>query len=212
MNIEKETKMKNLFIPVLAILTLFALLTIHFGCASSPPSRFYLLSPLETTPPGMKPSADEQCVSIGIGPVKIPDYLNQTKIVTRGEGNQLTLAEFDRWAELLKDNLVSVLAKNLSNLLCTKSIVLFPWRGGMPIDYRIEMEVLRLDGNLGGNVSLEAWWMIFSGDGKKMVFSKKSTFTEAITGKDYDSLVSAESRTVGLLSSEIAQAIKTLPK
>jgi uncharacterized lipoprotein YmbA len=74
------------------------------------------------------------------------------------------------------------------------------------------MEVLRLDGSLGGNVSLEAWWIIFSGDGKKMVFSKKSTFTEPVAGKDYNSLVSAESRTVGLLSSEIAEAIKKLPK
>jgi uncharacterized lipoprotein YmbA len=212
MNIGKEMKMKNGLIRILAILTLGVILTIHFGCASSPPARFYQLTSLDTTPSGMKPSAEEQCVSIGIGPVKIPDYLNQTKIVTRGEGNQLTLAEFDRWAELLKDNLVRVLAKNLSTLLCTKTVVLFPWRGGMPIDYRIEMDVLRLDGSLGGNVSLEAWWMVLSGDGKKMVFSKKSTFTEAVTGKDYNSLVSAQSRTVGLLSGEIAQAIKKLPK
>ena len=204
--------MKNGLIRILAILTLFALLTIHFGCATSPPSRFYQLSAMDTTPPGMKPSADEQCVSIGIGPVKIPDYLDQTKIVTRGEGNQLTLAEFDRWAELLKHNLVRVLAKNLSTLLCTKTIAFFPWKGEVPIDYRIEMEVLRLDGSLGGNVTLEAWWMILSGDGKKMVFSKQSTFTEAVTGKDYNSLVSAESRALGLLSGEIAEAIKKLPK
>ena len=204
--------MKNGLIRILAILTLGVILATHFGCAGSSPARFYQLSSLDTTPPGMKPASDEQCVSIGIGPVKIPGYLDQTRIVTRGEGNQLTLAEFDRWAELLRDNLVRVLAKNLSTLLCTKTIVLFPWRGGMPVDYRIEMEVLRLDGSLGGNVSLEAWWIIFSGDGKKMVFSKKSIFTEAVTGKDYNSLVSAESRAVGLLSSEIAQAIKTLPK
>jgi len=204
--------MKNGLIRILAILTLGVILTIHFGCASSPPARFYQLTSLDTTPSGVKPSAEEQCVSIGIGPVKIPDYLNQTKIVTRGEGNQLTLAEFDRWAELLKDNLARVLAKNLSTLLCTKTIVLFPWRGKIPMDYRIEMEVLRLDGSLGGDVSLEAWWMVLSGDGKKIVLNKKSTFTEAVAGKNYNSLVSAESRTVGLLSSEIAQAIKTLPK
>ena len=212
MMIEKEMKMKNDLIRILAILTLGALLSIHFGCASSAPSRFYQLSALDPPPPGMKPPADEQCVSLGIGPVKVADYLDQTKIVTRGEGNQLTLAEFDRWAELLRDNLVRVLAKNLSTLLCTKTIVLYPWRRGTPIDYRIEMEVLRLDGSLGGNVFLEAWWMIRSGDGGKMVFNKKSAFTEAVAGKDYNSLVSAESRTVGLLSGEIAEAIKKLPK
>ncbi len=74
------------------------------------------------------------------------------------------------------------------------------------------MKVLRLDGGLGGEVTLEAWWMVLGGDGKKMVLSKKSNLTEAVVGKDYNSLVSAQSRTIGLLSSEIAEAIKTLPR
>ena len=210
--IEKEIKMKSSLIRILAILMLGASWVVHSGCASSPPTRFYALSPSSTTVPEIKPSADDGCLSFGIGPIKIPDYLDQPQIVTRGVPNELTLAEFDRWAERLKDNLTRVLAKNLSTQLCSKTIVLFPWRGGIPIDYRIEMEVLRLDGSLGGDASLEAWWMVLSGDGKKMVLSKKSTFTEAVGGKDYNSLVSAQSRTVGLLSNEIAQAIKTLPK
>jgi uncharacterized lipoprotein YmbA len=74
------------------------------------------------------------------------------------------------------------------------------------------MDVFRLDGSLGGNVSLEAWWMVFSGDGKRMLVSKKSTFTEAVGGQDYKSLVSAQSRALGTLSREIAEVIKTLPK
>ena len=204
--------MKNGLIRILAILMLGALWMVHFGCASSPPTRFYALSSSATTAPEIKPSADDGCLSFGIGPIKIPDYLDQPQIVTRGVPNELTLAEFDRWAERLEDNLTRVLAKDLSNLICTQSIVLFPWRGKIPMDYRIEMEVLRLDGSLGGDVTLEAWWMVLSGDGKKMVFSKKSAFTEAVTGKDYNSLVSAESRTVGLLCGEIAEAIKRLPK
>ena len=204
--------MKNGLIRILAIFMLGALWIVHFGCASSPPTRFYALSPSGSTVQEIKPSADEGCLSLGIGPVKIPNYLAQPKIVTRGPSNEITPAEFDRWAERLEDNLTRVLAKNLSNLLCTQSIVLFPWRGKIPLDYRIEMEVLRLDGTLGGDVTLEAWWMVLSGDGKKMVLSKRSTFTEAVAGKDYNSLVSAQSRAVGLLSSEIAQTIQTLPK
>ena len=45
-----------------------------------------------------------------------------------------------------------------------------------------------------------------------MVLSKKSIFTEAVTGKDYNSLVSAQSRALGHLSREIAEAIKALPR
>jgi uncharacterized lipoprotein YmbA len=212
MMIEKEMKMKNGLIRILAIFMLGGLWMVYSGCASSPPTRFYALSPSAPTVQEIKPSADDGCLSLGIGPIKIPEYLNQPKIVTWTGPNELTGAEFDHWAERMEDNLTRVLAKNLSNLLCTQSIVLFPWRGKIPMDYRIEMEVLRLDGSLGGDVTLEAWWMVLSGDGKKMVFNKRSTFTEAVAGKDYSSLVSAQSRAVGLLSSEIAQAIKTLPR
>ena len=107
-------------------------------------------------------------------------------------------------------DIIRVLAKNLSILLCTDRIVFFLWKGGIPIDYQIEMEVLRLDGSLGENVSLEAWWVVLSGNGERMLLAKKSNFIEAVAEKDYDSLVSAQSRALGHLSREIAEAIKTL--
>ena len=203
--------MKNGLSRLWVVIIFSTLWVVLSGCASSP-SRFYLLSSLEATSPEMKPSAEERCFSFGIGPINIPYYLDRPQIVTRGTSTELKLAEFDRWGEPLGDNLKSVLAKNLSILLCTKAVAFFPWRGGIPIDYRIEMEVLRFDGSLGGNVSLEAWWMISSGDGKRILFSKKSTLTEAVGGQDYKSLVGAESRALGTLSREIAEAIKTLSK
>jgi uncharacterized lipoprotein YmbA len=90
--------------------------------------------------------------------------------------------------------------------------MVFPWKGGAPLDYRIEMRVLRLDGSLGGNVFLEASWMVFSGDGKKMLFFKESNLTEATGGKDYNSLVVAQSRALRHLSDEIAEALRNLSK
>ena len=204
--------MKNGLFRLWVVIIFCTLWLVLSGCASSPTPRFYLLSSLEATSPEIKPSAEERCFSIGIGPINIPYYLDRPQIVTRGAPIEFTLAEFDRWGEPVKDNLKRVLAKNLSILLCTKTIAFFPWRGGIPLDYRIEMEILRLDGSLGGTVSLEAWWMVFSGDGKKMLIAKKSTFTEAVGGQDYKSLAGAESRALGTLSREIAEVIKTLPK
>lgn len=204
--------MKNRFCPILTLILLGAFLFAHFGCASSPTPRFYLLSPLTTTGSELKPPADERCLSIGIGPIKIPGYLDQAQIVTRSTANELTLAEFDRWAEPLKENFTRVLSQNLSTLLCTKTIVVFPWRGTIPVDYRIETDVLRFDGILGGHASLEAWWRVFSGDGKTMLLARKSDLSEPAGGGDYKSLVSAQGRTLEKLSREIAEAIKTLPQ
>jgi uncharacterized lipoprotein YmbA len=212
MIVERRMKMKGRLFHGWIVLMLSVLLTVLSGCATSPPSRFYLLSSLDITNPEMKPPAEEPCFSIGIGPIRIPDYLDRPQIVTRGTSSEIALAEFDRWGEPMKDNLTRVLAKNLSILLCTNTIAFFPWRGGIPIDYRIEMEVLRMDGSLGGNVSLEAWWVILSGDGKRMLLSKKSNFTEAVGGQDYKSFVAAQGRALGRLSRDIAAAIKTLPR
>ena len=203
--------MKNGLFRLWVVIVFSTLWIVLSGCASSP-SRFYLLTSLDTTSPEMKPPAEERCLSIGIGPIRIPDYIDRQQIVTQRAPNEFTLAEFDQWGEPIKDNLARVLAKNISVLVCTKAITFFPWRGVPPVDYRIQMEVLRFDGSLGGSVSLEAWWRVLSGDGKSMLLAKKSSFTEAVGGKDFKSLVAAESRTVGRLSAEIAEAIRTLQK
>jgi hypothetical protein len=158
-----------------------------------------------------KPSASDRCVSIGIGPVEIPDYLYQPRIATRITPDEIKLAEFERWAEPLKDNLTRVLAQNLSSLVCTKEINFFPWRSGIPMDYRVEMKIIRFDGNLGDKVTLEAWWRLLSGDGKTLLQSKRSSFSEAVAGGDYKSLVLAHSQALGALSRDIAEAIKTFP-
>lgn len=204
--------MRNRVYAMLPLILLSAFLLAQYRCATSPTPRFYLLSTLTLTGSEPRPPADERCLSIGIGPVQMPGYLDQTQIVTRTTANELGLAEFDRWAEPLKENFTRVLSQNLSTLLCTKIVVVFPWRGRIPVDYRIEMDVVRFDGTLGGNVSLEAWWRLFSGDGKTMLLSKKSTFNELAGGGDYQSLVSAQSKTLEALSREIAQTIRTIHK
>jgi len=204
--------MKSYSFRLLAVIIVCALWVVLHGCTSSPSSRFYVLTSTTAPGPETKPSAEDGCLSLGIGPVILPDYLDVPQIVTRKAPNELSLAEYDHWAEPLKDNFARVLAKNLSNQVCTKVILLFPWRGGIPVDYRVEMNVLRLDGSLGENVSLEVWWMVFSGDRARMLLAKRSTFTEAVGGQDYKSFVSAQSRLLGHFSDEIAAAIKTLPK
>ena len=182
------------------------------GCASSPSSRFYVLNPVSGPASEGKPSASDPCVSIGIGPIEIPDYLERPQIVTRVTPNEIKVAEFERWAEPLEDNLKRVLAQNLSNLVCTKGINFFPWRRGIPMDYRVEMKIIRFDGNPGDKVTLEAWWRLLSGDGKNVLQSKRSNLSEPVAGGDYRSLVLAHSQALGALSREIAEAINTLSK
>jgi len=202
------------FLTLLLWIVIGILLAAIYGCARSPSSRFYLLDSLVNPAAGPegKNFSDNRCVSIGIGPVEIPDYLDRPQIVTRVTPNEIKLAEYDRWAEPLKDNFTRVLAKNLSTLLCINEISFFPWRREIPKDYRIEVKVIRFDGSSGDQVVLEAWWTLLSGDGRTLLRSKRSNLSKVAGGRDYKSLVSAQSRILEKLSREIAEAIKNPPE
>ena len=146
--------------------------------------------------------------------MKIPEYLNQPEIVTRITQNELRLDEFAKWAEPLEDNISRALAENLLSLLCIRSIAIFPWKGGTPIDYRIDVRVIQMDGMLGESASLDVCWSIADGaDRKKPVLvAKRSTYKEPTSGGDYGAFVSAQSRNLASLSREIAETILILSK
>jgi uncharacterized protein len=194
-----------------SLLVLGALLVALSGCASSPTPRFYLLQSLGTPAAGAPTAADPpRGLAIGIGPVNLPEYVDRPQIVTRPGSNELKLAEFDRWAEPLAQNVARVLAENLSALLITDRVAVFPWARATPVDYRIAVEVTQFDGTLGGKALLSARWTISGGDGKQELTVRKSTVSEPCGGNDFAALVSAQSRAVAALSREIAAALQSL--
>jgi uncharacterized protein len=188
---------------ILAIVAIFL-----SGCARSQSPRFYTLSPIQEDQLISQRKSSAQNAVIGIGPVKLADYLDQSLIVTRTSGNQAVKAEYDRWVGSLKDNFSNVLADNLGSLLSTERIYLYPWRTSAPIDYQITLDIVRCDGRLGDAASLEVRWSIFKGPDKKLLKTMRSSIVEPVTGPDYSDLVSAQSRAVAKLSQEIAEAIQ----
>jgi len=132
--------------------------------------------------------------------------------VTRLSNNEPKLAEFDQWAEPLEDNLIRVLAENISSLVCTEPITIFPWKSYTPIDYQVAVEVIQLDGELGDKTFMTARWSILEGENKKPLWMKRSSYSESVDGSGYAAFVAAQSRLVHAFSRDIAETIKALPK
>ena len=127
------------------------------GCSiksETAPSRFYMLRPLPADPSAPASGIDESRPVLALGPVDIPAHLDRPQIVTRTPGTEVKLSEFERWAEPLEDNVTAVLADNLSSLLSTERVTLFPSRLPPDLDLRVAVEVLRFDGSLGGGDSV----------------------------------------------------------
>ena len=67
---------------IASVIVGFSLLA-QIGCSNSGPSRFYLLSALSAA----GGAREDPGVSVGIGPIAFPQYLDRPQIVTRGNGN-----------------------------------------------------------------------------------------------------------------------------
>ena len=193
-----------------ALLALGMYLLVSGGCASTKPSRFYTLSPLTISEWGTKPEPAGQGVALGVGPIELPEHLDRPQIVTRTSRNALNLSEFHRWAGSLADDFSRVLAENLSILLSTDRVSVYPWRKSVPIEYRVVMDVTRFDGKLGGNAWLIARWTVFSGRGKKVLHMEGSRISEPSGAQGYEGMVAAQSRALAHLSRKIAEAIRAI--
>lgn len=188
----------------------FVLLIISSGCRSSPPAKFYTLTALSGEAPTQQVPAARSHLSIGIDPVDIPDYLDRHQIVTRSGLNELKLAEYDRWAGSLGEDITAVIAENLSLLLSADSVFPYPWNSSSDIDYRIRIHVLRFEGHPGDHVSLKARWTIAAGRENKEVLTQQSDLKEKLHDNGYAAMVSAMSRALETLSSEIASGIRKI--
>jgi len=192
------------WLPVILVMGLF-FLNGCLGRSQSP--RFYTLSPLTEDKAMAKSDTQARDTRIGIGPIKVADYLDQSKLVTRTGDNRLLKAEFDLWAGALKDNLTNVLAENIGLLLPTERIFIYPWRLSEPVDYQVILDVVRFDGDLEKEAWLVARWSIVGGKDKELLEVDRSSIREPVTGSGYEALVTAQSRALARLSREIVEAI-----
>jgi len=177
------------------------------GCVRSPEPKFYTLTPVQDQFIGRRSTPAQNAV-IGIGPVKLADYLDKPQIVTRTSDEQLAKSEFNRWAGSFKDNFINVLADDLGFVLSNQQIYLYPFRPSMTIEYQITIDVIRCDGRLVDAAYLEARWSILQGQDKKLFKMSRFSIREPVTGPDYGDLVAAQSRAVAKLSREIAAALQ----
>ena len=197
-----------------AVVTLIAGALLAGGCSlgrPSPPTRLYVLTALAETD-GSQGAAATSGLALAVGPVGLPEYVDRPQIVTGDSGNELQRATFEQWAEPLTTNFTRILANNLSILLGTDRVAIFPWRGSVPIDYQVVVDVTQFLGTRNGSVSLVALWRVLGKDGREVLISRQSRFTEATGSQDYGALAAAMSRTVASLSHEIAAAITALPQ
>ncbi|MGD8275436.1 MAG: PqiC family protein [Thiohalocapsa sp.] len=199
-----------------------AAIVVLAGCASTPPSSFYTLTPLPQTADrggDLTPGS----IAIGLGPVSFPQFLDRPQIVTRDGDNRLIVDEFHRWGGSVQDDFLRVWGENLSYLLGTSQVVLFPSESRMALDYRVPVEVLAFEGTADGSAVLRARWSVTDDRLRRTYAARESAYRCPIRGSaaagdataanvHYAAVVAALSACLGDFSREVAAVLGALPK
>jgi uncharacterized lipoprotein YmbA len=191
------------------ILLLLVLTIVSTGCAVSDTTRYYALASPPTPEAAARPAA-ESGLTIGVGPVVVPGYLDRPHVVTRDASDGLEIWSYHRWAEPLDLGIAQALAEALAASVPADRIAVFPWRGTLAriLDYQVVVAVARFEGSPGRGVTLDARWRILSRDGKELAF-KRTTLTEPVPGEGFPALVTAMNRSIGRLAQDVGEAIRS---
>jgi hypothetical protein len=103
-----------------------------------------------------------------------------------------------------------VLAENISLLLATDQVAVYPWEVDFKPQYRIALDIRYFEGQLGENVFLDVVWRVSDQASQKILATKSSVINETLASADYEALVAAKSQALAQLSREIAQEILKL--
>jgi uncharacterized lipoprotein YmbA len=186
----------------------FFLTVLVLGCLGrSPTTEFYSLWAVSAE---SSPAAAEGGVAVGVGPARLPGYLDRPQIVRRSGQSGIGYDEFQRWASGLDAELLRVVGANLATLLPTKHLVVYPAQAPFPLDYRVILDVERFEAGPEDVVTLRARWTIVSPeDGKALAVARTDVDQQASSGSPKD-LVAAHSAAADRLSRDIAERLRQL--
>lgn len=177
------------------------------ACGSSPPVRYYDLEALET---GYAPD-EVGSSSVGVGPLRTPDYLSRPRMVTRTADATIVVNDFDRWVEPLDDAIHRVLATNLDARLDDAVVVAFPYTHISDLDYRVVGRIDRFDADADGLAVLEIQWGVVGPNDEILVHPRRARY-EARSSREptYAAIARAMSEVVQQLSHDVAAELEAL--
>jgi uncharacterized protein len=177
-----------------AALILAVLVTgcINLGEGTRRRPRLYVLTALASDADHVA-SARAASMTIGVGPLVFPDYLDRLQLVTRDGDNEIIAAPFSNWAEPLKQNTLRVLVDNLATITASGGVYRYPWWVVSTPQFQLQMEIDRFDAVRNENAFLIVSWAWLDKNGKPVVPRKRLVLQQPVDGDSDEAVVTAMS-------------------
>ncbi|MDD2660646.1 MAG: PqiC family protein [Methylococcales bacterium] len=179
------------------------------GCMNdSKRAQFYMLNADSGVAGATLAPSNELGPVIGLGPIRIPEYLNRPQMIVATADNQYQISEDHRWAERLDQNISLALFKALPHQLGTDRIVRFPWAQRQVVDYQVGIDILEFNVDARGRSRLIAQWFVKPKD--KPAIDRRSEYQFPASTTDYALMVRAQSQCLTKLGEEISSTLRRL--
>jgi len=189
--------MKHLiYLPIL-----FSVMLLN--ACSRAPMQFYMLSAENGTPAST--TALPAGTVLGLGPIRLPTYLDRPQLVTALSEHQYQLDEHHRWAERLDENIARALGLSLAKQLGVEQVVRYPWQPRQRIDYQLSFDILELHQTAAGQSRLAVQWQLKKAE--QTAIGKRFECSE-VAAEDAEAIVAAQSRCLARFSEELANAVR----
>ena len=192
----------------LRLLATSALCATITGCFSphTVATRHFVLTPApaaKTVSTGLR---------LGVGVVKMPDYLMSSSLAVRKSAGEIGYSETAVWAEPLDKGFGRVLAADLSAMIPTDQVRLGAWRAE-DVALEVHVTVEQFDVDQAGKGTLVAWWRITAPGGSMVLKSGQAHLSRdgQSPASDAQNVASTLSELVADLSRQLAQALKEMP-
>ena len=183
------------------LLLSFCLLGLLTGCGGAG-EDYYRLNATAAAPTG----AADSGVSVAIGPVALPGYIDRTEVVFASGPNEFQIPTNALWTGSLRDNISRTVATDLGRILRSREVRAGLEPGFKP-RYRVELDVRQFHGISGQEAILDLSWRIESGASGETISRHNGNFREPMIGDGYAALVSAESRLLEQCAAAIAKSL-----
>ncbi len=176
------------------------------GCASLPAPRTYVLDPPGAGASGVVSLRERP--QVALLPVVVPDYLDTTDILLRGDGHEIVARDGARWGERLSVGVTHALAAALQARRPDLGIASAAAVDDRP--RRLLVHIDAFDTWPDGRCTLTARWSLLDGDGETVLTSLAASFSvpAAATPAPGDAeIVDSVSRAIGDLAQAIAASL-----
>ena len=181
--------------------SLFLVIGVLAGCSTSgPPPELYVLGDAPTISTGAVSQLDAPVIEVK--PVRIPDYLDTTDILTRQAAGHMVASATARWGERLSVGVTRAVAASLARRLPQVTVTT-----SRPLEepaWQLLIDVDVFEASPGGECVLVARWSLREGRGGRKAREEKLSLAESVGASGDREIVAAMTSQLNQLGDRIS--------